>query len=71
MEIKYRNNTLWANVSEMVGTMAGTYDGIWSGYKVEFKLNGSQYTFETIEGIRGVAACKVKISENNEIVVTV
>jgi hypothetical protein len=39
----------------------GEYKGKWSGYVVEFSVNGGKWRAKTDSGIRGVADCSVKV----------
>jgi hypothetical protein len=64
MKTDAKNNKLWKNVSGTIGTMSGSYKGIWSGYQVEFEVDKDQYMFEVVDGIRGIASCTVLISND-------
>jgi hypothetical protein len=67
METIAKNGMLWANVSGMAGAIAGTHRGIWSGYRIEFKIGEVEYAFDTPDGIRGISKCNVEISKSGEI----
>lgn len=65
MKTKSKNNKICQEINST--KMKGTYDGIWSGYKVEFISKNKVYCFDTEQGIRGMSHCKIIINDDGEI----
>ena len=49
----------------------GLHDGIYSGDRVVFSVDGTEYRLRTQESIKGISECKVHVYNNGDVTVLI